>query len=958
MNEEVTLYNSQLTRIYLTFINRFYPNVDVASALEYAGMTQYEVQDQGHWFTQRQVDRFQEIVVEKTGNPNIAREAGRFSASSGRMGPLKQYLLGLMSLLSLYLLMEKLYPIMSRGSVIKVKKLGPQRVEIVATPKPGVHEKAYQCENRIGNFEGIAQIFTKQIGKVEHLSCFHKGDECCRYVVTWDRVPSLIWKKVRNFSLLFTLLLPLLLFFHLSGTPWLILALSCVFFTMTCALYAEHLEKRELTGTIETQGDVAKDLLDEVNIRYGNALLFQEIGQVTSTLLNIDTLISNVMRIMEARLDFSRGMFLVANREKTRLCYVAGYGYSESQEKLLHSTAFHLDKPESKGAFVVAFKEGKPFLYNNPKEIEDSLSRRSFEFFKQMNARAFICVPIIYEKKPLGILAVDNVKPQRSLTQSDMSLLMGVAAQTAVSINNVLSFQRLKESEQKYRQLVENANSIILRMDTEGTIRFFNEFAQRFFGYSENEIVNKNIVGTIFPDNEATRRDFEELVRSLRKDPEQPVVQEKKTVLRLGDAAWVTWTCKPISCEGRRFTEILCIGNDITELKRAGDEKKKLGAQLQKAQKMEAVGTLAGGIAHDFNNILQAIFGYTQMILLGKEPSDPDYNSLKAIERSAHRASNLTKRLLIFSRKAESILNPVDLNQEVEQISRMLERTIAKMIQIEFYPAKDIKTINADSGQIEQIIMNLGINARDAMPDGGKLIFETKNVYLDAQYCKTHIGSRPGEYVLLSVTDTGHGMDKALQDRIFEPFFTTKETGKGTGLGLAMVYGIVKSHEGYITCDSKFEQGTTFRIFFPVAKGEHAPVEPEEIMPLPRGGRESILLVDDDKSLREIGKELLTRYGYNVFTAPDGESALDFLAKNNDQIDLIILDLMMPGMGGNRCLYELLKMDSSAKVIISSGYAVDGYTKEALNSGAKGFIAKPYNTAEMLKVIRETLERI
>jgi len=319
---------------------------------------------------------------------------------------------------------------------------------------------------------------------------------------------------------------------------------------------------------------------------------------------------------------------------------------------------------------------------------------------------------------------------------------------------------------------------------------------------------------------------------------------------------------------------------------------------------------LAGGIAHDFNNILQAIFGYTQMILLGKEPSDPDYNSLKAIERSAHRASNLTKRLLIFSRKAESILNPVDLNQEVEQISRMLERTIAKMIQIEFYPAKDIKTINADSGQIEQIIMNLGINARDAMPDGGKLIFETKNVYLDAQYCKTHIGSRPGEYVLLSVTDTGHGMDKALQDRIFEPFFTTKETGKGTGLGLAMVYGIVKSHEGYITCDSKFEQGTTFRIFFPVAKGEHAPVEPEEIMPLPRGGRESILLVDDDKSLREIGKELLTRYGYNVFTAPDGESALDFLAKNNDQIDLIILDLMMPGMGGNRCLYELLKMDS------------------------------------------------
>jgi len=957
MYEEVNLYNSRLTRIYLTFINRFYPNVDVASAMEYAGMTLYEVQDQGHWFTQRQVDRFQKIIVEKTGNPNIAREAGRFSASSGRMGPLKQYLLGLMSLLSLYLLMGKLYPIMSRGSIIKAKKLGPRRVEIVATPKPGVHEKAYQCENRIGNFEGVAQIFTKKFAKVEHPSCFHKGDACCRYVITWERAPFLIWKRARNSTLLFTLLLPLSLFFHSYGTPWLILMLSCGLATMICALCADHLEKKELTGTIKTQGDAAKDLLDEMNIRYNNALLFQEIGQVTSTLLDIDTLISNVMRIMEVRLDFSRGMFLVANRGKTRLCYVAGYGYSEAQDKLLHSTVFHLDKPESKGPFVVAFKEGKPFLYNNPREIEENLSRRSFEFFKHMDARAFICVPIIYEKEPLGILAVDNVKPQRPLTQSDMSLMMGVAAQTAVSINNVLSFQKLKESEQKYRQLVENANSIILRMDTGGKIRFFNEFAQRFFGYSENEIVNKNIVGTIFHDNEATRDDFEELVTSLRKEPERQVVREKKNILRHGDAAWIAWTYKPISYRDGRFREVLCIGNDITELKRAGDEKKKLEGQLQKAQKMEAIGTLAGGIAHDFNNILQAIFGYTQMILLGKERSDPEYDSLKAIEKSAHRASNLTKRLLIFSRKAESILKPVDLNQEVEQISKMLECTIPKMIQIELHPAKDLRIINADSGQIEQIIMNLGINARDAMPDGGKLIFETKNAHLDEQYCKAHIGSRQGQYVLLSVTDTGHGMDEALQDRIFEPFFTTKETGKGTGLGLAMVYGIVKSHGGYITCDSKPGQGTDFRIFFPVAGAKNAPFESEETMPFPRGGRESILLVDDDESIREIGKELLTRYGYNVLTASDGESALDFLAKKKDQIDLIILDLMMPGMGGNRCLHELLKMDSSAKVIIASGYAVDGYTKEALDSGAKGFIAKPYNTAEMLQAIRDTLEK-
>jgi len=231
---------------------------------------------------------------------------------------------------------------------------------------------------------------------------------------------------------------------------------------------------------------------------------------------------------------------------------------------------------------------------------------------------------------------------------------------------------------------------------------------------------------------------------------------------------------------------------------------------------MEAVGTLAGGIAHDFNNILQAIIGYTQILLMGKNTSEPDYEKLEAIESSAQRASELTQRLLIFSRKVESQLKPVELNQEVVQVSRMLERTIPKMIEIELNLAEDLKIVNADPVQIEQIMMNLGVNARDAMSDGGKLVFETRNVILDEAFCKTHMGCQPGEYVLLKVSDNGVGIEKELKQHIFEPFFTTKETGKGTGLGLAMVYGIVKSHNGYITCESELGQGTALSIYFPI----------------------------------------------------------------------------------------------------------------------------------------------
>jgi len=500
--------------------------------------------------------------------------------------------------------------------------------------------------------------------------------------------------------------------------------------------------------------------------------------------------------------------------------------------------------------------------------------------------------------------------------------------------------EELRDSEKRLKTILDSiqAGIVLINVETH-TIVDANPAAIKMIGAPKEEIID-HVCHKFICSAEKGKCPITDLGQEIDNS-------ERILFTATGEEVPILKTVTPILLNGQ--AHLLESFFDITE-------KKKLEAQLQQAQKMEAIGTLAGGIAHDFNNMLQAISGYTQILLMGKKASDPDYEKLEAIEKSAQRASDLTKRLLIFSRKVESKLRPVGLNQEIEQVSKMLERTIPKMINIELHLAENLKIINADPAQIEQIMMNLGVNARDAMPDGGRLIFETENVILDEQYCKIHLGARPGKYVKLSISDTGHGMDREILSHIFEPFYTTKETGKGTGLGLAMVYGIVKNHGGYIMCYSEPGEGTTFKIYFPIIEKEIKTMESkEEKVPI-KGGSETILLVDDEEAIRELGEDIFTRFGYTVLMASDGESALEIYSEKKEEINLVILDIIMPGIGGRRCLEKLLKMNPRVKVIIASGYSINGPTKEVLEAGAKGFISKPYDMRGMLKTVRKILD--
>jgi PAS domain S-box-containing protein len=503
-----------------------------------------------------------------------------------------------------------------------------------------------------------------------------------------------------------------------------------------------------------------------------------------------------------------------------------------------------------------------------------------------------------------------------------------------------------KKVKEVYRSLLNSSADAVVIYDLYGRTVHTSPSFTDLFGWTLQELKGERIPFVPESEKDATS----EVIRDLLGSGKPCRNFETRRYTKDGRLLDVSMAASRYLDEEGNPAGVLSMLRDISE-------KKLLEAQLLQAHKMEAVGTLAGGISHDFNNILQIISGYVQILLLNMDPSHPDYHKLQAMEKAAQKGSDLTNRLLIFSRKVESELRPVDLNHAVLQVAKLLERTIPKMIQIETNLAPNLRVINADPLQLEQIMMNLGVNARDAMTEGGRLFLQTSNVVLDETFCRTHVGARAGEYVELKISDTGHGIKPEVQEHIFEPFFTTKGIGKGTGLGLAMVYGIVKNHGGYINFESIPGKGTSFHIFFPVLTVETEVLvsddrKKEEIL---FGNGEKILVVDDEMLLLEMVGDLLDRFGYAPIIAESGERAIEILKAEKGLIDLVILDLSMPGMGGYRCLKEMLGMEPDLKVIIASGYSANQKVRETLRSGAAGFIAKPYHYNDMLKKIRDFL---
>jgi two-component system, cell cycle sensor histidine kinase and response regulator CckA len=503
--------------------------------------------------------------------------------------------------------------------------------------------------------------------------------------------------------------------------------------------------------------------------------------------------------------------------------------------------------------------------------------------------------------------------------------------------------EALRESEQRYRTLFEESRDAVYMTTRDGRLVDANQAFLNLFGLTTEEAEDMDILG-IYNDPADRKRFQEDIERDgSLKDYEVKFRRKDGTVIE----------CLMSSTLRLNKDETIVgyqgIARDVTE-------QKLLQSQLLQAQKMEAIGTLAGGIAHDVNNLLQAVLGYADLLLMKKGPSDPDRKKLEVIQHAARDGADLVSRILTFSRKRESKTRPIDLNDEILRSGALLRRTLPRMIEIDLLLADDLTIIDADSAQVEQILLNLGVNAQHAMPDGGRLLIETSNVSLSDDYLRTHLAAKKGKYVLLTVSDTGVGMDPTVVERIFEPFFTTKPNGLGTGLGLSMVHGIVTQHGGYIRCYSEPGMGTSFKIYFPVSASELMP-DLTLTREMPAFGTETILLVDDDDRVREMGREMIEMGGYRVIVARSGEEALEIYSAQKDNISLVILDLIMPGMGGNRCLEELLRIDPNVRVLVASGYSSNGLAHDEKGRGAKGFISKPYDAKDILGAIRRVLDR-
>jgi PAS domain S-box-containing protein len=426
-----------------------------------------------------------------------------------------------------------------------------------------------------------------------------------------------------------------------------------------------------------------------------------------------------------------------------------------------------------------------------------------------------------------------------------------------------------------------------------------------------------------------------------------PFTIEHRIIHKDGRVRWVRDT--PVPRYNQEGSLIACDGivTDITE-------QKILERQLFQSNKMEAIGQLAGGIAHDFNNILTAIIGFSTIIEMDMDEDDPNRVNVEHILVAAGRAADLTGSLLTFSRKQVINPQPVDLNQIIGKTEKFLQRIIGEDIDFKASICQDVLTVNADSGQIEQVLMNLATNARDAMPKGGLISLETGTVEMDEEYVKANGYGKPGSYAVISFSDTGEGMDETTCKKVFEPFFTTKEVGKGTGLGLSIVYGILKQHDGFINVYSEPGNGTTFKIYLPLIHAEVAvsPAGKEEIL---EGGTETILVADDDASLRELSEKFLVMFGYTIITAVDGLDALAKFRENRDKIDLVILDIIMPKMNGKDAFDEMRKINSDVKAIFISGYTGEIIHKRGILDQTLVFVSKPLNLRKLLIKVREVL---
>ncbi len=952
MNDLSPVYNSRIIGTYLEYLREEHPEVNPEAILEYAEMTKFQVADPAYWFNQRQVDRFQKKIVEVTGDPDIARAAGRFAASTKALGAAKQVVLGIPSLASCYLLVGRIYNLMSRGAVAKTKRLGASKIEIVSRPVEGINEKPFQCRNRMGFLEATGKIFTLRFPTIDHPECFHKGDAQCRYVIRWEDTPSLRWKRIRNIGSLLGMVTSLAALVILPFESWLLLLLSLTVILTGIHSYSQLLGRKELLRQMESQGEAAREHIEGIRERYNDALLVQEIGHATSRILDTEPLVSIIAETMQRHLVHDRGMIFLNGGAEGRLRCVASYGdYGDAPRPRTGST-LSLPSISSSEVWVWFSDAPKPSSESALSSHEELAEGEGEELGRLMGVKSVIVVPILYEEKVLGLLAVGRTDEERVPTQSDLSLLKIIASQAAASLSNASSFKKLQVSEEKYRNILETIEEAYFEVDLAGNFTFFNDSLCRISRYTRSELLGMHYKAYSTPD---TARKLFEVFSRVHRTGKSAKAMDCEIVRRDGDKRHLELSASIVQDASGQHVGFRGIVRDVTERIQAEKRNKMLEIQLRQSQKLEAIGTLAGGIAHDFNNILAAIIGYAELASLSSPEATGSKRHIREIMKAGHRARDLVKQILAFSRQNESQRIRMELASVVKEALKFLRASLPTTIEIRQNLDACGQIVQADPTQMHQVLMNLCTNAHHAMQQtGGVLEVSLRPFDLTERESGVRACLEPGLYLSLEVRDTGTGIDPQVLDRVFEPFYTTKGPGEGTGMGLAVVHGIVQSHGGTIEVYSKPGDGTTFQILLPCINGELQP-DHDVTATLP-SGRGRILFIDDEFPLTDLAQEILERLGYSVEPWTNPVEALEAFRAQPDAFNLVITDKTMPNMTGFDLAGELRKIRSDIPIILCTGFSDAGDSEKSEALGIARILMKPLSMHVLATAVREVLD--
>ncbi len=691
---------------------------------------------------------------------------------------------------------------------------------------------------------------------------------------------------------------------------------------------------------------------ERLNHQFKELSMLAKIGRIMANILSKDKLIQVASNAMGNYLDFDRGMILMVNGRNNRLYYAAGFGYSAEEIRQFQNYELEAFDNQSNDPISSAFIEQKPISLTSTAGTEADHSEDLNLFLKSTGSQYIICIPIVYERQSLGVLVLERANPKESNRSGDEKLLTGVASQLAISITNITSYNKLMESEARFRKSFDYAASGIALLDLNGYFMDINEFFLNMLGYSEHELFGNTIFKICHPEDSEVVSDS---LQRLIKGEIEFASYEQRFLHGDGHICWSLVSTSVLHDSEGSPLHFISLYQDLTDKKLTEKENVKLEARLQQAQKLEAIGTLAGGIAHDFNNILSGIMGYAQLSMMETDRDSDTYRWLQGVQEASDRASELVKQILTFSRRGKQERAPIQIHLIIREALKLLRATLPLNIDIQEKISKESGVVLADSTQIHQLVMNLCTNAYHSMLDqGGTLDVILQPEKLSPGTMTEQFDLEPGHYLKLTVSDTGCGMSEATLNRIFDPYFTTKEPDKGTGLGLSVVHGIVESHGGAISVHSEPGQGTRFEVFFPqIAIDKQAANKEVESLPT---GTEKILFVDDEGAVAETGKSILEKLGYRVEAHTDPQKAFDEFTAHNDDFDLVITDMAMPYLTGEELSKRLMAIRPDIPILLCTGYSDQIDAASAAAMGIKKFLKKPLEMGKLANIIRQVLD--